>query len=113
MTTKNVFLLLLIILCAISFSATANKLALSTCEYIAIDDKKRLRALMKDHRLKVKTLNKMVVCNNQTILEFADAKQAAEVGQLIIKKLPKKEVKKLLPAMKFEPLIAAAKDRIN
>ena len=105
--------ILLLVLLSISFSASANKLALATCEYIAVDDKKRLRGLMKDHRLKIKTLHKIVLCNNLSILAFADSKQAEKVGELIIKKLPKKVVAEALPSLTFEPLIAAANNRVN
>ena len=97
----------------LSLPINADSLALSTCEYIAADDKKRLRSLLKQNRMKIKTLHKMVFCNNQTILIFADSRKAKEVGELIIKKLPKKVVTEALPLLTFDQLIAAANDRIN
>ena len=86
---------------------------MSACEYIAADDKKRLRSLLKVNRLKMKTLNKMVFCNELTLLGFADSKNSVNVGKLIISKLPKKVVKKSIAAMQSPDLIAAANDRVN
>ncbi|MFD2167928.1 DUF3718 domain-containing protein [Thalassotalea euphylliae] len=109
----KIYILLAIAMAVVSLPAHSDKLALSTCEYIAADDKKRLRSLLKQNRMKIKTLHKMVFCNNQTILLFADTRQAKDVGELIIKKLPKKVVAEALPSLTSEQLIAAANNRIN
>ncbi|NMP29994.1 DUF3718 domain-containing protein [Thalassotalea sp. M1531] len=110
---KNIVLLSAVVFFVLPLTIEANNLAQSTCEYIAADNKKRLRALLKDNRLKVKTLNKMVFCDNKDILLFADEKKAFEVGKMIVKKLPKKIIRKALPSLQHEALITAANDRVN
>ena len=69
-------------------SQSAN-LAQNICEYIAVDDKGRLRKLLKSNRLKLRKVFKDTYCNNDNLLIFAARNKANEIGQLLIKKLPK------------------------
>jgi len=68
----------------------AFNLSQTICEYIAADDKKRLRKLQKTNKFKFRKIFKDVRCNNDNILIFAAKRNANEVGELLIKKLPKK-----------------------
>lgn len=67
----------------------ASNLAQNICEYIAVDDKGRLRKLLKSKRLKLRAVFKDVNCDNNNILVFAAKSNAVEIGELLIKKLPK------------------------
>lgn len=70
----------------------AVNLAQNICEYIAVDDKGRLRKLLKSKRLKIRAVFKDVSCDNSNILVFAAKSNAIEVGELLIKKLPKRVI---------------------
>lgn len=64
-------------------------LAQNICEYVAVDEKSRLRKVLKSNRLKLRNVFKDIRCNNDNLLIFAARKNAMEVGELLIKKLPK------------------------
>ncbi|MFT6735688.1 MAG: hypothetical protein ACJAS9_003902 [Polaribacter sp.] len=95
-------------------SQSAN-LAENICGYIAVDDKGRLRKLLKSNRLKLRKVFQDTSCNNDNLLIFAARQNANEVGQLLIKKLPKKVVANDLEnlATLSPELTAFAKARIN
>jgi len=95
MSISKVVLLLtfLSITVSISFPTHSFNISQNVCEYIASDDKKRLRALLKTNRLKIRGIFKDVLCNDMNILIFAAKRNANQVGSLIIKKLPKSVLK--------------------
>ena len=95
-------------------SQSAN-LASSICEYVAVDEKGRLRKLLKSNRLKLRNVFKDVSCDNDNILVFAAKKNANEIGQLLIKKLPKAVIaSELENLISLSPQLAElAKARIN
>jgi hypothetical protein len=70
--------------------------ATDICEYVAADDKKRLRSLLKTQRIKIRSIFGDVACNGQNLLFFAASRNSEEVGEMIIKKLPKKTLSKLI-----------------
>lgn len=70
--------------------SSANNLARNICEYVAADDKKRLRSFLKTQRIKIRSIFGDVTCNGQNLLIFAATRKSEEVGEMIIKKLPKK-----------------------
>ena len=72
--------------------AHANNVAQSLCEYIAVDDKKRMRSFLKSNKLKIRKIFGSVTCNNKNLLAFATHKGAVKTGTLMISKLPKKVV---------------------
>ncbi|WP_448550343.1 DUF3718 domain-containing protein [Thalassotalea fusca] len=67
----------------------AFNLSQTICEYIAADDKKRLRKLQKTNKFKLRNVFKDIRCNDDNILIFAAKQNANDVGELLIKKLPK------------------------
>ena len=95
-----------------SFSAN---ISLSICEYVAADDKKRLRSFLKSNHLKIRKIFKDLRCNHQNILVFAAASGSLSTGEMIIRKLSKKIVSANLSDLeKFSPeLLAEAKKRIE
>ena len=87
---KLTILLLATFLLVVPTESEAYNLSQSICEFIAADDKKRLRKLQKTNKFKFRKIFKSVRCNNDNILIFAARRNANDVGELLIKKLPKK-----------------------
>jgi len=109
-----VFIAAFIWLVYVPTSQSAN-LAKNICEYIAVDDKGRLRKLLKSNRLKLRKVFSEVSCDNDNILIFAARKNANEIGQLLLKKLPKTVIESDLENLNtLSPQLAeVAKARIN
>jgi hypothetical protein len=95
-----------------SYSANIAK---NICDYVAVDDKGRLRKLLKSNRLKLRKVFNDVSCDSNNILIFAAKQNANEIGQLLIKKLPKGVIKKELESLiELSPQLAeVAKVRIK
>ena len=89
--------------------------AQNICEYVAVDEKRRLRKLLKSSRLKLRNVFGDVLCNSDNILIFAAKNNANEIGELLIKKLPKDIIESELENLaKHSPSLAEiAKARIN
>jgi len=68
----------------------ADSSALRICEYVSVNDKKRLRSFLKSKKLKIRKIFKNVKCNGQNLLIFAATSNALDVGELLIGKLSKK-----------------------
>jgi hypothetical protein len=87
--------------------------ATDICEYVAADDKKRLRSLLKTQRIKIRSIFGDVACNGQNLLFFAASRNSEEVGEMIIKKLPKKTLSSLIDELTVisATLGAIAKER--
>ena len=95
--------------------AQAANIAQSICEYVAADDKKRMRSFLKTNKLKIRRIFDGIQCNGQNLLEFASASGAVETGALMIGKLPKSVVSDNLAALQTgsQPLIDAANERVS
>lgn len=93
--------------------ASANNIAQDLCELVAADDKKRLRSLLKTQRIKLRSVFNDVACNGQNLLLFAASSNSNEVGEMIIKKLPKKILRTLVDELTASSatLGAIAKER--
>lgn len=115
MKSYIVVAIMLIILSVISTKSYAFNLSQNICEYIAADDKNRLRKLLKTNRLKIRNIFDDIKCNDSNILIFAAKRNAKEVGELIIKKLPKSVLSENVAQLEGESADFAqmAKDRIN
>ncbi|WP_193049714.1 DUF3718 domain-containing protein [Pseudoalteromonas undina] len=77
-----------------SFAYTApasadDQLAVSVCEYIAADDKNRLRSKLKSSRVKIRNIYDAVFCNGNNLLRHAVASNAVDAGEYIVKNLSK------------------------
>ena len=95
--------------------AQAADVAQSICEYVAADDKKRMRSFLKTNKLKIRRIFDGIECNGKNILQFASVSGSIETGTLIIRKLPKKVVSENLAALQAgaKPLIDAANERVG
>jgi hypothetical protein len=111
---KKLLLLPAIAISLMSVSTTApaaDSDALRICEYIAVNDKNRLRSFLKSRKLKIRTLYDSIQCNGQNILVFAAASSALDTGELFIKKLSKKVVEENISAVEAHSAHLAAKSR--
>jgi hypothetical protein len=95
--------------------AQAANIAQSVCEYVAADDKKRMRTFLKTNKLKIRSIFKGIQCNGQNLLAFASSKGSVKTGSLMISKLPKKVVSANLALLQAgsQPLIDAANERVS
>lgn len=73
--------------------AYANDISLRLCEYVQANDKNRLRAYLKQNKLKIRNFYDGLACNGDNLLIFAAKSNAVEVGKFIIGNLPVKKVK--------------------
>ncbi len=95
--------------------AQAANVAQTICEYVAADDKKRMRSFLKTNKLKIRRIFDGIQCNGKNILIFASLNNSVATGSLIIRKLPKKVVSANLEALQSgsQSLIDAANARIG
>ena len=95
--------------------AQASNVAQSICEYVAADDKKRMRSFLKTNKLKIRRIFDGIQCNGKNLLIFASTKGSVKTGSLIIRKLPKKVVSANLEALQTgsQALIDAANARVG
>jgi len=95
--------------------AQAANIAQSICEYVAADDKKRMRSFLKTNKLKIRRIFDGIQCNGKNLLEFASTQGSVETGSLMISKLPKKVVSANLANLQTgsQPLIDAANARVS
>ncbi len=84
-----IFLMVNVFYSPLSFSENMSR---NICEYVAADDKKRLRSFLKSKRIKLRSIFSDLQCNKMNILIFADSSKSENVGGMLIKKLPKKIV---------------------
>ena len=95
--------------------AQAADIAQSICEYVAADDKKRMRSFLKTNKLKIRRIFDGIQCNGKNLLEFAASKDSVQTGSLMISKLPKKVVSANLALLQTgsQPLLDAANKRVS
>ena len=95
--------------------AQASNIAQSICQYVAADDKKRMRRFLKTNRLKIRSIFKGIECNGQNLLAFASSQGSVKTGSLMISKLPKSVVSDNLAMLQTgsQPLIDAANERVS
>ena len=114
---KKTLLLASLIAASVTFAPVtkADNISLRICEYVAANDKNRLRSFMKQNKLKIRALFGSIECNGQNLLVFAASNSALETGEFIIGKVPSKEVAKHITDIgKYSKhLEEEAKDRVN
>lgn len=95
--------------------AQAANVAQSLCEYVAADDKKRMRTFLKTNKIKIRSVFKGIQCNGKNLLVFASERGSVETGSMIVSKLPKKIVSENLADIQngAQPLIDAANERVS
>ncbi|NQY63844.1 MAG: DUF3718 domain-containing protein [Alteromonadaceae bacterium] len=95
--------------------AQASNIGKRVCEYVAADDKKRMRSFLKMNKLKIRKLYKMVECSGQNLLVFAAKNGSVRTGTLMINKLPKRVVSENLVFLQSgsKALIDVANSRVS
>lgn len=112
---KNLSVIAIIAVLSASFTpvASASNIAQNLCEYVSVDDKKRLRSFLKSNKLKIRSVFDGVQCNGQNLLAFASSTNAVATGELMIKKLAKKTVESSLASITNSQLADIANKRVN
>jgi hypothetical protein len=89
--------------------------ALRICEYISVNDSKRLRKFLKSRKLKIRNVFDSLKCNDDNLLIFAAKSNALDAGELIISKISKKSVAQNIDAIAAHSahLAAKAKNRVK
>ncbi|MEW9799045.1 DUF3718 domain-containing protein [Alteromonas sp. CYL-A6] len=83
---------------AFSFSASAdiNEALANICTIVQADDKgelrKKLRAVESDYRLKLHDYYTGISCDGQSLIRTAIQSNAVEVGTLLVKKMPSRDL---------------------
>ena len=92
-----------------------DRISSRLCEYISVNDKKRLRSFLKIEKVKIRKIFKDVQCDNQNLLEFAASSKALDIGEFLISKLPVKTVAKSMDVISQHSahLATAAQKRIK
>ncbi|WP_163932132.1 DUF3718 domain-containing protein [Paraferrimonas sp. SM1919] len=80
-----------------SEAKATDDLALSICNDIKLDNKKRLHKTLRSNRIKLKNIYSKFQCNGQSLLEFAFTESSVEVGSYIVKRMPSNELAALTP----------------
>lgn len=70
-----------------------DALVVSICNYVAADDKNRLRKKLKSNKVKLRNIYDGVACNGLNLLQFSMSKNANNVGKYIVKRLPGSKLK--------------------
>ncbi len=100
---KTTILASLVVATAISYTpqtvAFQDSMSLRICEYISINDKKRLRNFLKSNNLKIRGIFDNILCNGENLLQFAATSNALDIGEYMIGKLPVKIVAENLAAV--------------
>jgi hypothetical protein len=93
----------------------ADDTALRICEYVAANDKNRLRGYLKQKNLKLRKIFDAIQCNGDNLLVFAAKNKALEAGEFIIGKTPAKKVAAHIDAIAAHSahLAEEAKERVN
>ncbi|MFY0656208.1 MAG: DUF3718 domain-containing protein [Neptunomonas phycophila] len=110
---KYFVFLFAVMMSVVSVPSHSANIAQTLCEYVAVDDKKRMRSFLKTNKLKIRSIFKGVQCNNQDLLSFADNKGSTNVGAFIIGKLPKKIVSTHAGNIKNATLQSAISKRLG
>lgn len=116
---KKSLLLSLVLATSISYApqtiAAEDSMSLRICEYVSINDKKRLRKYLKSSKVKVRGIFDSIKCNDKNLLVFAASSNALDVGEFLIGKLPVKKISASLNDIKAHSahLTKIANDRIN
>jgi hypothetical protein len=65
-----------------------DALVVSICNFVAADDKNRLRKKLRSSKVKLRNIYDGVTCDGLNLLQFAMKKGSINVGQYIVKRLP-------------------------
>jgi|TARA_Y100001968_G_C19156566_1_gene618751 hypothetical protein len=85
---------------SLAFTGTANanveEALANICTIVSADDKgelrKKMRAVQSDYRLKLRDYYSGISCNGQSLIRTALQNNAVEVGTLLVKKMPSRDL---------------------
>ena len=84
-----------LIFCGTANASIENALA-NICTIVEADDKgelrKKMRAVQSDFRLKLHDYYSGITCNGQSLIRTAIQSNSVEVGTLLVKKMPSREL---------------------
>ena len=66
----------------------ADPLVVSICNFVAADDKNRLRKKLRSSKVKLRNIYDGITCDGMSLLQFAMKRNAVNVGEYIVKRLP-------------------------
>lgn len=73
--------------------AQANEaLTEGICGAVETNDKKRLRKILKNNKVRIRNIYEALQCDGQSLLRFAMTHEANAVGAMVAKKLPVKKL---------------------
>jgi hypothetical protein len=96
MKLLSVALVTVVVTASLSISKPAfadDALVVSICNFVAADDKNRLRKKMRSSKVKLRNIYDGVTCDGLNLLQFAMKKNAGNVGKYIVKRLPTSKLK--------------------
>lgn len=96
--------------------AFADDVGTQLCQYIAADDKSRMRDFIKDRKLNATSVLGELKCNGKDALAFAAESKAEQTGKFMVSKLPKGHVLASMDAIKASGLpefVDAAEKRVT
>jgi len=78
-------------------AADVNEALANICTIVQADDKgelrKKMRSVQSDYKLKLRDYYSSISCNGQSLIRTALTSNAVEVGTLLVKKMPSKDLK--------------------
>lgn len=81
-------------------NVNAEEIGQEICELTAVDDKKGLRSLLRNNKLKVRGVYKGIECNGMSLVQFAASTGSLEVGEYFIAKVPRNKIKRDMELVK-------------
>lgn len=69
-----------------------EQLIASMCDYVAANDKNRLRKVLSDSRLRLRNVYSGIYCDGNSLIRFAFINKADDVGEFMVKQLPASDV---------------------
>jgi hypothetical protein len=77
-------------------AADVNEALANICTIVQADDKgelrKKMRSVQSDYKLKLRDYYSGISCNGQSLIRTALTNNAVEVGTLLVKKMPSKDL---------------------
>lgn len=68
--------------------AHAQDLALNLCTYVQGDDRMRMRQRIREERVRLRQVYDGVRCNGMSLIQFAMANSASDIGTFMVSQLP-------------------------
>lgn len=72
--------------------AQAQDLALNLCTYVQGDDRMRMRQRMREDRLRLRSVYDGIRCNGLSLIQFAMANGADDIGGFMVSQLPASQI---------------------